>query len=84
MTHALRPTRSPILLETEKTLEIGSRPANLYLPKEARPAEAMHPHSAQTGRPPNWQGVTRVVRSAEMQVVACAKMHSRGDEGGWR
>src|SRR6266446_9481464 len=54
------------------------------LPIAASPAEAMHPHSEQTGRPPNWQGEIVVARSAEIQAVTCAKMHSRGAAGGCR
>src|ERR1017187_9722602 len=42
----------------------------------------MQPHCEQLGSPPNWQGVTRVFRSAEMVVVVLAKMQSRGDAGG--
>ncbi len=74
--------RSPIFLEKEKMSETWTKPANLYFPIDARPAEAIQPHSEQTGRPPNWHGVMRVVRSAEMQVVVCAKMHCWGDVGG--
>ena len=43
----------------------------------------MQPHCEQSGSPPNWQGVTRVFRSAEMVVVVLAKMQSRGEAGGW-
>ena len=32
-------------------------PPNRWFATEARPAEAMQPHSEQTGLPPNWQGV---------------------------
>src|SRR2546425_2566846 len=63
-------------------LEMGTRPASLYLETTERPAEAMQPHSAQTGRPPNWQGSMRVDRSAETHVVVCAKRHWLGDCGG--
>src|SRR2546427_11453375 len=65
-------------------LEMGTRPASLYLETTERPAEAMQPHSAQTGRPPNWQGSMRVDRSAETHVVVCAKRHWLGDCGGPR
>jgi len=43
---------------------------------------AMQPHCEQSGSPPNWQGVTRVFKSAEMVVVVLAKMQSRGEAGG--
>ena len=47
-----------------------------------RPAEAMHPQLLQSGAPPHWQGVIRVVKSAEIEVVVRAKTHSSGDAGG--
>src|SRR5215471_13980432 len=75
-------TSAPIPWEAEKRADSGSRPASLYLPIAASPAEAMQPHSAQTGRPPNWQGVIRVAKSAEIHVHACAKMQVSGDFGG--
>ncbi len=46
------------------------------------PAEAAHPQLAQSGLPPNWQGLIRVRKSAEMQLVICEKTHSSGDAGG--
>ena len=48
------------------------------------PADARHPHSEQTGWPPNWHGVMRVARSAERHSVLWAKMHSAGEAGGRR
>ena len=45
----------------------------------ARPADATQPQLAQSGVPPNWHGVMRVVRSAEIVVVVRAKTHSSGD-----
>src|ERR1700682_3854874 len=71
-----------MLFERAKIVDTGTNPASLYLPIAARPAEAMHPHSEQTGRPPDWQGEIVEARSAEIQAVTCAKMHSRGDAGG--
>src|SRR5438067_8690811 len=46
--------------------------------------EAIQPHCEQSGSPPNWQGTTWLLRSAEMVCVVCAKMHSSGDDGGVR
>jgi hypothetical protein len=48
---------------------------------EAKAAEATQPHSLQTGLPPNWQGLMKVLRSAETQVVSCEKMQSFGEAG---
>src|SRR3974390_2973393 len=45
---------------------------------------AAQPHCEQSGVPPNWQGVIRVFRSAEIESVVRAKMQSRGDAGGLR
>src|SRR6266700_6208605 len=67
------PIRWPNFCEREKMPEMGIRPASLCLETAERPAEAMQPHSVQTGRPPNWQGSIRVDRSAETHVVVCAK-----------
>jgi hypothetical protein len=44
---------SPTTLETWKIVETGMNDATLYLPIAANPAEAIHPHSVQTGSPPN-------------------------------
>jgi len=44
----------------------------------------MQPHCEQSGVPPNWQGVTRLLRSAVSESVVRAKMHSAGDRGGFR
>src|SRR5437870_13720936 len=71
-----------MLVERAKIVETGTSPASLYLPIAASPAEAMHPHSEQTGCPPNWQGEIVVARSDETQAVTWAKMHSLGDAGG--
>ena len=42
----------------------------------------MHPQLEQSGVPPNWQGEISRLKSAEMQVVVCAKMQSSGPLGG--
>src|SRR5262249_2786326 len=76
------PEMAPSFLEREKMADTGIRPPNLYFPIEAKPAEAIQPHSLQTGCPPNWQGVIRLVKSAETQLVICANRHSRGELGG--
>ena len=44
----------------------------------------MQPHWAQSGVPPNWQGVMRRSRSADRLVVVCANTQASGDAGGWR
>ena len=44
----------------------------------------MQPQLEQSGVPPNWHGVMRVSRFAEMHSVVRAKMHSAGDDGGSR
>ena len=43
----------------------------------------MHPHCEQSGVPPNWHGVMRCSKSAEMQLVVSAKTHSSGLFGGF-
>ncbi|MGC1595169.1 MAG: hypothetical protein WA774_07425, partial [Candidatus Acidiferrales bacterium] len=53
-------------------------PPSLCAPTEANPMDAMHPQDAQSGFPPNWQGVIIVFRSAESVWVVIAKMHSSG------
>ena len=42
----------------------------------------MQPQRAQSGVPPNWHGVIRFSRSAEMHSVVCAKMQASGEDGG--
>ena len=42
----------------------------------------MHPQFEQSGRPPNWQGVMRVSRSAENDRVTRANTQSSGEAGG--
>ena len=60
------------------------RPPSFTPASACIPAEAIQPHSAQTGLPPNWHGLTRVFRSAERQVVSRAKVQSLGERGGLR
>src|SRR5438132_5266789 len=43
----------------------------------------MQPQLLQSGAPPNWHGVMRVSKSAEMQRVVFANTHSSGDCGGF-
>jgi hypothetical protein len=74
--------RSPSFFETVKSDPICTNPPSLYLPNAASPAEAKHPHSVQTGFPPNWQGVMGVVKSDDTQLVVCAKMQASGELGG--
>ena len=42
----------------------------------------MQPQLEQSGVPPNWQGEIWRSKSAETQVVVCAKMQSSGLCGG--
>ena len=56
--------------------DIGRRPS--------MPAEARHPHSLQTGRPPNWHGVTRDLISAEYRHRPAEKCTRFGERGGSR
>ena len=57
-------------------------PMILCAPTAFSPAEAMQPHCEQSGLPPNWQGVMRCSKSAEMHDVVCAKMQLSGPSGG--
>src|SRR5581483_915016 len=72
----------PILRDALKIAPTGRKPASLCAATAASPIEAMHPHEAQSGFPPNWQGTILVSRSAEMVWVVCANTHSRGLCGG--
>src|SRR5579862_6572240 len=74
--------RVPSFREAAKSEPMETTPPTLYLPNAASPAEAKHPHSEQTGFPPNWHGEIGVVKSEETHWVVCAKMHSSGAEGG--
>ena len=62
----------------------GNETAQFVIADGRKPMEAAQPHCEQSGLPPNWQGVMRLVRSAEMLVVVCAKMQSLGEAGGWQ
>ena len=73
-----RPTANDALKIAPTRRPPGSR----CRPTAARPADAMHPHCAQSGVPPNWHGVILVEKSAETHSVVCAKMQSAGDSGG--
>ena len=44
-------------------------PGSLWRATASSPALAMQPHCAQSGVPPNWQGVIRRSRSADRLVV---------------
>ena len=71
--------------EGERVLEdrsTRSPPGNRCRPTALNPADAMHPQFEQSGFPPNWHGAICRWKSAEMQVVVCAKMQSSGDSGG--
>lgn len=72
------PTRSDAM----KTCPAVRGPATRWCPTAANAIDAMQPHCAQSGLPPNWHGVILVIRSAEMIPVVLAKMHSRGLRGG--
>ena len=60
----------------------GITPLILWRPMASRPADAMQPQLRQSGLPPNWHGVTVVVKSDETQCVVFANMHSSGEAGG--
>src|SRR5438270_893317 len=51
---------------------MGMSPKISYRPTAASPADAMQPHSLQSGAPPNWHGVMRVVRAAAIVGRGCA------------
>jgi hypothetical protein len=76
--------RSPSLRDIEKTSATTTIPASLSRPMAVIPTEATHPHSEQTGLPPNWHVVMRVARSADRHSVLRAKMHSAREAGGRR
>src|SRR5579875_2626755 len=73
---------SPIFKEALKIAPTGTNPANLWAATAASPIEAMQPHDSQSGFPPNWQGVTWVLRSADIVCVVNANTHSCGLCGG--
>ena len=68
----------PIFIEALKIAPTGRKPPSLWAAIEARPIEAMHPQDAQSGLPPNWQGVIFVCRSAESVCVVSANTQSAG------
>src|SRR5271170_1883499 len=77
----------PILIEALKIVWSGMIPPSLYFATEAIPIDAMQPHDSQSGRPPNWQGVISVFKSADNVLVVSAKIQSLGECGGeenWR
>ncbi len=76
--------RRPTARDRLTMADTGTSPAMRRRAMEFKAAEARQPHSLQTGRPPNWHGVSRDRRSAETQVVSCAKTHSPGESGGRR
>ena len=68
-----RAAYAPIAAEAANILATGIRPATRNLPTAASPAEAMHPHSLQTGLPPSSHGTTCDAKSADTQAVTCEK-----------
>src|SRR5580700_6194488 len=74
--------RAPILIDTFKIDPTWISPATRWRATAARPADARQPQLAQSGAPPNWHGVIRVLRSADTNVVVRAKTQSSGDSGG--
>jgi hypothetical protein len=77
-THRSRPRALPNRSETIKRCPAVSQLTTRWWPTAAKPMEAIHPHRSQSGSPPNWHRVTRVLRSAEKVVVVRAKMRSFG------
>ena len=72
----------PMAMEALKIAPTCTTPANLCAAIDAKPMEAIHPHEAQSGFPPNWQGVIFVCRSAESVCVVSANTQSSGSCGG--
>ena len=72
----------PMAIEALKIAPTGRKPPNLCAAMDASPMEAKHPHAAQSGFPPNWQGVILVCRSAERVWVVSANAQSFGFCGG--
>src|SRR5207253_5288978 len=56
-------------------------PGSFIWVSEFRPADAMQPHCEQSGLPPNWQGLSWVLRSAVIDRVVLAKTQRCGLEG---
>ena len=69
-------------MEALKIAPTGTMPANLCAAMDAKPMEAIHPHAAQSGFPPNWQSVSYDCRSAESVCVVSANTQSSGFCGG--
>ena len=70
------------MMEALKMVSTESIPPNLCEAMEAKPMDAIHPQDAQSGFPPNWQGVIFVLRSADKVWVVSAKTQSWGLFGG--
>ena len=56
-------------------------PGSLWRPTAASAADARHPQFAQSGLPPNWQGVIGFSKFADTHAVVFAKMQSSGECG---
>src|SRR5215831_1072978 len=80
----VRALSPPSRIDAFKIAESGTIPPSFSLPRPCIPAEAMQPHSSQTGFPPSWHGVMELLRSAERHVVSRANSHSWGERGGFR
>lgn len=74
---------SPIRIEALKIAPTGTKPPNLCAATAASAIDAMQPQAAQSGLPPNWQGVTCDRKSAEIMPVVRAKTQSSGLCGGF-
>src|SRR5688500_535129 len=75
-------TRSPICNDRSKIAPTRRPPGSLWRATAAKAADAMQPQLAQSGFPPNWHGVMRVLKSADTPAVVRAKTHSCGECGG--
>jgi hypothetical protein len=75
-------TRFPISNEAWKSFSTWMPPGSLCRPTAASAADARHPQFAQSGFPPNWQGVMGFSKFAETHAVVFAKMQSSGESGG--
>src|SRR5262245_11065752 len=77
-----RLTAAPILIDVSKSDSTRTSPSRSRRPIAASAADAKQPQLAQSGAPPNWHGVIRVAKSADMVVVVRANRHFCGDSGG--
>ena len=77
-----RARHCPTAMEALKIAPTERNPPNLWAEMAASPMEAIHPHAAQSGFPPNWQGVIFVRRSADSVWVVRANTQSSGLCGG--